>query len=161
MVKFSTISGSSQQTFIDEITIFENVKRSAKLVEREQTQKTTQSFEEQFSQYRIGKLEKKIIELENRFGQLKNQVSGTIKIQHLPHHSLKIPLDVIVEPDDIGFIARTIDLPLYAHSENDSFEAVEALKDEIESLYEDLLEDDDFTPEFLRIKKFLKRCIEK
>lgn len=163
MEKFSTTPGSSQQSaFIDELMNLEVHRKGAKLIEREQRQpiKSTRSIEERLAQYRITKLERKISEIEDKINQLNNPVSGTVKIQHLPHHNLKIPLDVIVEPDDIGYIARSIDLPLYAHSENDSLEAVEALKSEIESLYEDLLEDDDFTPEFLRIKKFLNRCIE-
>ena len=105
------------------------------------------------------KLENNIEELKKELRSVKVSVSGIIHIQRLQNYSLSKQIDVIVEPDDDGFIARAIDLPLYAFSE-DSLDAIEALKCEIESLYEDLMEDDNFTPEFLRIKKFLTQCID-
>ena len=67
-------------------------------------------------------------------------------------------LDAVIEPDGDGFIARTVDLPLYGSGE-DVIEAVDMLKREIVSLYEDLMEDDDFSDEWLKIKVFLKKII--
>ena len=91
--------------------------------------------------------------------RLEKQHAGFIKINILPSRILNIPLDAIVEPDSDGYIARTTDLPLYGFGD-DSIEAVEALKQEIESLYEDLMEDDKLTPEWLKIKSFLEKCID-
>ena len=94
-----------------------------------------------------------------KINSLETSVSAFIKIQRLPHYNLTESIDAVVEPDDVGFIARTIDLPLYAHSD-DCVDAIDALKYEIESLYEDLSEEDDLAPEWLRIKKLLKSRID-
>lgn len=80
------------------------------------------------------------------------------KINLLPTKSLRTPLDAIVEQGDDGFIARITDVPLYGYGD-DPVEAIDALKCEIESLYDDLMEDDDFTEEWLTIKDFLKKRI--
>lgn len=66
---------------------------------------------------------------------------------------------VIIEPDGEGFIARTADLPVYGYG-NDSMEALQALKIEIETLYDDLMEDDDFSSEWLNVKQFLQTKVE-
>lgn len=87
-----------------------------------------------------------------------NESPGFIKINTLPNRILKLPIDAVVEPDDVGFLARTTDLPLYGHGE-DPIEAVQMLKREIESLYNDLMDDDNFNEEHLRIKEFLKTAI--
>lgn len=81
-----------------------------------------------------------------------------IKINTLPNKLLRLPIDVVVEPDDHGFLARTADLPLYGYGD-DPVEAVQMLKREIESLYNDLLDDDSFNEEHLRLKEFLKAAI--
>ncbi|GJQ57485.1 MAG: hypothetical protein D8M57_18140 [Candidatus Scalindua sp. AMX11] len=81
-----------------------------------------------------------------------------IKLNRLPNKKLLSPLDAIVEPDDDGYIARTTDLPLYSFGD-DIVEAVDSLKHEIESLYNDLMENDEFTEDWLRIKSFLKERI--
>ena len=86
------------------------------------------------------------------------EVVGFIKINKLPNKKLLSPLDAIIEPDGDGFIARTTDLPLYAFGD-DTVEAVDSLKHEIESLYNDLMKDDEFTEDWLRIKAFLKERI--
>ena len=83
---------------------------------------------------------------------------GFIKINTLPNKTLKMPIDAVVEPDDHGFLARTTDFPLYGYGE-DPVEAVQMLKREIESFYDDLIEDDNFDEEHLRMKAFLKRAI--
>ena len=85
---------------------------------------------------------------------LKHGEALTVEINRLPRKILSSPLTAIVEPDGDGFIARSPDLPLYGYSE-DRIEAVEMLKDEIESLYEDLMEDDNFSEDYLKIKHFL------
>ena len=81
-----------------------------------------------------------------------------ITINKLLNLQLQSPLDVIIEPDDNGFIARTPDLPLYAFSE-DPIEGIDSLKSEIESLYNDLMEDNEFTEEWLNVKTFLKKIV--
>jgi len=83
---------------------------------------------------------------------------GFIKINLLPNMNLSAPLDAVVEPDDNGFIARTTDIPIYGYGD-DPIEAVDALRCEIESLYNDLLEDDEFTEEWLKVKEFLSERI--
>ncbi len=80
---------------------------------------------------------------------------GFVKIDCLPHKRLLSQLDVIIEPDSNGFIARTPDIPLYGYGE-DPIEAIDSLKSEIETLYDDLMADDEFTDDWLRIKEYLK-----
>lgn len=84
--------------------------------------------------------------------------ANIVKLQTLRHFKLTAPLDVVVEPDDNGFIARTVDLPLFGFGD-DVVEALSVLKEEIESLYNDLMEDDKFTDEWLRYKNFLKKRV--
>jgi hypothetical protein len=75
--------------------------------------------------------------------------------------SLKLskPIGIIIEPDDGGFIARSLGLPLYGFGD-DVYEAIEMLKLEIETLYFDLNEDDDVTDNWVPIKAFLNGIIE-
>lgn len=96
-------------------------------------------------------------EVKEQLKQLSSRPSF-IKINTLPSKTLKLPIDVVVEPDDHGFLARTPDLSLYGYGE-DPIEAVQMLKREIESLYNDLIDDDSFNDEHLRLKKFLKAAI--
>ena len=84
---------------------------------------------------------------------------GYIRINTLVHKRLKVPLDVLVEPDAKGFIARTIDLPIYGFGD-DPFEALTILKREIEMVHDELMADNLFTPDWLRIKEFLARAID-
>lgn len=87
-----------------------------------------------------------------------SQGTTVLTINRLNQRSLKTPLDIIVEPDDGGFIAKTSDLPLYGYGD-DREEAIANLKIEIESLYDDLMEDDQFSEEWVRIKSFLEERI--
>ena len=103
-------------------------------------------------------LEEKIDTLENEVRKLRREATGFIKIHFLPHKRLRIPLDAVLEPDENGYIARTAEIPLYG-SGGTPEEAVDMLKREIESLYNDLMEDDQYSDEWLRIKVFLKDCI--
>jgi hypothetical protein len=64
-------------------------------------------------------------------------------------------LPIIIEHDGDGFISISPRLALFGYGD-DVVESIENLKLEIESLYHDLMEDDNFTPEWLSIKAFLK-----
>jgi len=66
--------------------------------------------------------------------------------------------DAVSEPDENGYIARTAEIPLYGVGDTPE-EAVDMLKREIEPLFDDLRENDQFTEEWLRIKKFPLDCI--
>lgn len=83
-----------------------------------------------------------------------------IKINYLRNRKLLRPLSVIVERDDGGYIARAVDLPLYGYGD-DRLEAIENMKFELDSLYDDLMEDDNFSEEWLNYKQFLNEIIEK
>lgn len=83
---------------------------------------------------------------------------STTHLQRLQYRSLSNPLDVIIEQDEEGCIARTVDIPLYGYGD-DRIEAIEMLKREIESLYEDLTEDDNFSDEWIEIRNFLNNRI--
>ncbi|MBF0498376.1 MAG: hypothetical protein HQK57_11620 [Deltaproteobacteria bacterium] len=81
-----------------------------------------------------------------------------VKIQRLVSMNLTTPLDVIVEPDGDGVIANAVDFPVYG-SGDDVIDALEMLKRDIESLYHDLMEDDNLASEWLQVKQFLKERI--
>lgn len=85
-------------------------------------------------------------------------VVSIVRIHTLPHKLLASPIDATLERDRDGFIARAVDLPLYG-SADDAIEAIEALKEDIEALYEELMEDDDFSEEWLRYKAFLSKVV--
>ncbi len=89
----------------------------------------------------------------------KNHKKEYIKISRLIDYNLSFPIDVVVEPDDEGFIARPFDLSMLYGYGDDEIEAVDNLKDEIESLYKDLMEDDDFTEDWLSIKQYFKKLL--
>ncbi|MBU0464552.1 MAG: hypothetical protein KKE12_13280 [Proteobacteria bacterium] len=97
------------------------------------------------------------IEQYNSVESKKNEAT-IIKLNMLETKRLRNPLDVIIEEDDEGFIARAVDFSLFGCGD-DRIEAIDALKFEIESLYFDLIEDDNFTEEWLSIKNFLKELI--
>lgn len=88
----------------------------------------------------------------------KRDYMGFVEIAVLPHTLLRQPLSALLEHDGNGFIARSIDLPLFGYGD-DPIEAVNTLKFEIESLYRDLMEDDKFSPEWLNYKRFLQERI--
>ena len=94
-----------------------------------------------------------------RVTPIQREILGTIKLSFLPNKSLKIPIDAVLERDGEGYIARTLEIPLYGSGE-DAWEAIDALKWEIESLYDDLMEDDNFADEWLKIKEFLRQRID-
>jgi len=133
----------------------------ANLLREQHLQPTTPSklLYDQRHDHRIEKLEKDVAELKEMYGKLAEEEGfGLIKINRLRKRNLKVPIDVIVEQDDEGFLARTIDLPLYGYGD-DPIDAIDSLKYEIESLYNDLMEDCEFTEEWLKIKDFLREKI--
>jgi predicted RNase H-like HicB family nuclease len=77
-----------------------------------------------------------------------------VEISRLINLKLITPLSAIIEADDDAFIARSVDLPVFGFG-NDPIEALESLKREIESLCCDLMEDDNFSPQWLVYKAFL------
>lgn len=79
----------------------------------------------------------------------------SIQLDRLKTLSLSSPISVILESDSDGYIARTSDMPLYGYGD-DIIEALDVLKIEIESLYFELMENDEFREEWLNIKKYLK-----
>lgn len=96
--------------------------------------------------------------LEEEVHGVQKETLAITKINFLPTKNLREPLDIILERDGEGFIARTLEIALYGYAV-DAFEAVSALKYEIENLYDELMEDDNFTEEWLRIKEFLRQRI--
>lgn len=80
------------------------------------------------------------------------------KIEHLERRALSSPLDVFVEPDGASFLAKTPELPLYGIGDS-PVEAINMLKREIESLYEDLMGDDNYTGNWVNVKAFLQNRV--
>ncbi|NOY77777.1 MAG: hypothetical protein GXO76_07905 [Calditrichaeota bacterium] len=80
------------------------------------------------------------------------------ELRELHKKKLRKPIKITLEEDGEGFIAKTIDFPLFGYGDFPK-EAISNLKYEIESLYEDLLKDDDFSKEWLEIKKALSEII--
>ncbi|MGO9147794.1 MAG: type II toxin-antitoxin system HicB family antitoxin [Desulfomonilia bacterium] len=83
------------------------------------------------------------------------QRTTTTIIDSLPNKKLKTPINIIIEPDDEGFFASSPDIPSLYGCGDTRIEAVEMLRREIESLYEDLMGDDQFTDDWDDIKKLL------
>ena len=81
-----------------------------------------------------------------------------IKINLLVTKRIDPPIEATIEPDDGGFIARATDFNLFGYGD-DPIEAINALKCEIESLYNDLMEDNDFSADWLAVKAFLKERV--
>ena len=80
------------------------------------------------------------------------------QILSLETKRLLAALSVLVEPDGLGYIAQTIDFPLYGSGDT-PHEAIDMLKSEIESLYNDLMEDDNFSNDWLTKKKLLSAIV--
>jgi hypothetical protein len=87
-----------------------------------------------------------------------NSYLRLLKIEKLNKLTLSKSINVLIEPDLNGYIAKTVDMPLYAFGD-DIIEALDILKSEIESLYYDLMEDDNITKEWIGVKSFLKERI--
>lgn len=85
-------------------------------------------------------------------------VVSITKIERLIQYGLSSPIMITIETDADGFIARAIELPLYGFADS-PVEAVTRLKKEIETLYDDLQKDDEFSEEWLSHKKYLQAKI--
>lgn len=77
-----------------------------------------------------------------------------INIDRLENYLLRSSIPVIVEPDGDGYITRCPDLPLYGYGD-DVLDAIISLKIEIESLYLDLIEDNNFSDDWTKVKLYL------
>lgn len=86
------------------------------------------------------------------------EVPKFLLIHTLETKRLLAPLSVLVEKDGQGFLAQTIDLPLYGSGDS-MYEAIEMLKSEVESLHKDLMEDDNFSDEWLTKRKLLAAIV--
>jgi hypothetical protein len=99
-----------------------------------------------------------LIRIESKIESLEKQVqrpsTSFARINVLQTKNLRSPIEVVIETDEAGFTARALELPLYGTGD-DPKEAIEMLKREIESLYEDLKTDDNFTEDWLKLKKYL------
>jgi hypothetical protein len=82
-----------------------------------------------------------------------------VQINSLTTKRLSRAIDIIIEYDEEYYIARSLDLPLYACG-NDSYEAIQNIKDEIESVYFELREDDNFSDEWINYKRFLNSIVQ-
>jgi hypothetical protein len=78
-----------------------------------------------------------------------------IIIDNLVTFKLATPLSAIIEPDADAFLVRCHDLPVFGFAD-DPIDAIASLKREIESLYQDLMEDDNLSPQMLSYKEFLR-----
>ena len=88
----------------------------------------------------------------------KSETQICYQLHSLETKSLRAPLSILIEQDGPGYIAQTIDMPLYGAGDT-AHEAIEMLKSEIESLYNDLMEDDNFSGEWLTRKKLLAAIV--
>ena len=79
---------------------------------------------------------------------------GFVQIYALVTKRLLTPLSAIIEADGDGYLAQTIDMPLYGFGST-AEEAISGLQAEIESLYYDLMQDEQFSEEWLMRKKLL------
>lgn len=85
----------------------------------------------------------------------------SLVINRLVTKDLSAPMTVFIEPDADGYIARAPDVASLFGFGDTRFEALDALKHEIESLYMDLMTDGEFTKEWLGIKYFLAGIVVK
>ena len=87
-----------------------------------------------------------------------NDKLQVIMIDSLITLKFSSPLNAIIEHDADSFIVRSPDLPVFGFAD-DLLDAISSLKREIESLYYELLEDDNFSPQWLGYKEFLRNKI--
>jgi predicted RNase H-like HicB family nuclease len=105
-----------------------------------------------------------IISPERRFWKFlrdySSQATLTLRssLTKLVTKQLRQPINIVIEEDDGGYLARCPALPLYGCGDSVD-EAVGMLQREIESLYEDLLEDDSFTEDWRPVKAYLEERI--
>ena len=128
------------------------------LISIEQTQ-TEHIISDKINDYKTGFNKQPFFMSDISHNVIFEQKPTHIKIDKLLKYNLSNPLLFTLEPDDDGFIAKCPDLPtLYGYGD-DQAEAINNLKFEIDSLYDDLMEDDNFTNDWLKIKFFLQKKI--
>jgi hypothetical protein len=81
------------------------------------------------------------------------------EMRRLVTHKLKAALVVRVEPDGDGFIAVPPILPLFGFGESPR-DAIEHLREEIESLYQDLQADVNYSDDWRDVRSFLASIID-
>lgn len=81
-----------------------------------------------------------------------------IEVSKLYNFNLSVPLRIIVKPNGSGWLVEMLDVPLYAYGETCSM-AIHNIKKEIESLYSDLMEDDNYSDMWLEIKSLLSKIM--
>ncbi len=81
-----------------------------------------------------------------------------LEISFLPSYRVNVPIKINITPDDDGWRVETQDMPLYAFGDTYN-EAIANIQQAIESLYVDLMEDDDFSPLWLRVKENLRTIV--
>lgn len=87
-----------------------------------------------------------------------NAYFAIIEVNSLITKKLRRSLSVYLEADGNGYIARSVDLPLYSFEE-DIQQAINSLKMDIETLITELNEDDNFSAEWLNYKAFLNSIV--
>lgn len=84
---------------------------------------------------------------------------SAVSVHSLLGHDLIRAFNVLVEADESAFLARAPDLPqLYGHGDTPQ-EAVDSLIDNVESLWEDLNADENFTDEWLLARDYLNSLV--
>ena len=88
----------------------------------------------------------------------KDHYISYLPIKSLTTKKLKEPIDVFIEHDEDGFISYTTDFPFYGHGDT-YLECIDSIKWHIENTYEELKEDDNFSPDWLDIKSKLIQLV--
>ena len=88
-----------------------------------------------------------------------SQLLSAVTITELFGQELIRPMNVLIEPDEDAFLARSPDVPqIYGHGDTPD-EALNGFIDNIEALWEDLNADDNFTDEWLFLKDYLNNLV--
>lgn len=93
-----------------------------------------------------------------QISQKQEEYCRFVQINTLKTKRLSKAIDIIIEYDEKYYIARSLDFPLYACGD-DTYEAIHNIKYEIESLYFELQEDDNFSDEWINYKKLLNSLV--
>ena len=84
----------------------------------------------------------------------------SLRLDSLHTRRLRRPLQIVVESDDDGYIVRTAEVPQVYGYGDDVLEALLAFRHELESLHFDLQQDDNFTDDWMPVKRFLQDLID-
>ena len=87
-----------------------------------------------------------------------NLTHTSIEIFRLINYRLSTPISAILTNDNNGYLVRIPKFNLYGSGKTIDL-AIDMLKREIESLYQDLMEDDNFSEQWLQVKDELKSII--